>query len=182
MSDSSEISEYIISTVYRKLNYTFSWKWFWGIVFICSFPHEFWLFFPYFFLFLHSCCSLCPQLSPLNSTHGSFLPQISSPQFLHSMDHFSLLNVWLRVYSLFSSEVNIFITIKFNFLSGIFLSSVSFHSIAVIFFPVLSFGTNPFVSSFCLTICACFYVLGKSSVFPDLESSDVIKERCYSAL
>ena len=58
--------------------------------------------------------------------------------------------------------MSIFITITLNFLSGISLISVLFSSLAVIFFPILSFRTHSSGSSFCLTLCVYFSVLGKS--------------------
>ena len=34
---------------------------------------------------------------------------------------------------------------------------------------ILSFGTYSFISSFFLTLCVCFYVLGRSAISPCLE-------------
>ena len=57
---------------------------------------------------------------------------------------------------------------------------ISFSSLAVI----LSFdlGHIPLSSSFCLTLCVCFYVLGKSAVSLALKSSVLVKKRSFSAL
>lgn len=68
-----------------------------------------------------------------------------------------LLIIWLTFSTLFSSQVSFFMTITFNSLSGIFLTSVSCSSIAVIFPPVLCFGTYPSVSSFCLSLFVSMY-------------------------
>lgn len=55
-------------------------------------------------------------------------------------------------------------------LSGKWLISISSR---IFFFwwdyVVLSFGTYSFVSSFCFILCACFYALGKSFIFPIFE-------------
>ena len=59
-------------------------------------------------------------------------------------------------------------TIILNFLSGQLLISISLS-----FFPevclALSLGRYSFVSSLCLTLCLCLYILGISAIFPGLE-------------
>ena len=50
------------------------------------------------------------------------------------------------------------------------------------FCSVLSFVTHFSVSSLCLTLSICFYVLGKSDTSPALESSGLMKKRSYNAL
>ena len=47
---------------------------------------------------------------------------------------------------------------------------------------VLSFGINFSVSSFCLPLCVCFFVLRKAAMSSALESSDFLKKRSWSAL
>ena len=48
--------------------------------------------------------------------------------------------------------------------------------------PVLSYGTNSSVFSFCLILYACFSVLGKSALSPVLEGNGFIKMRSFSIL
>ena len=48
--------------------------------------------------------------------------------------------------------------------------------------PILSFGTNCFVLSFCLSLCTCFSVLRMSAVSSVLDYNGSMKKRSYSAL
>ena len=101
-----------------------------------------------------------PRLTPLPSWSSSWFVLLKI--FLISFLQFSL--------SLFIllSTVSIFLTISLNSLCGKWLSP--FHLVLFLrFYLVLSFGRYSFVSSFCLTLCVCFYVLGISAVSPSIE-------------
>ena len=93
----------------------------------------------------------------------------------------SLLELWLVSSTLFSNPLGIFLTITLNSLWGIF-SSLGQLALLLWFCPIVSFGSYSSVSSFCLTLCVCFSVLGKSAPSPTLESRGLMKNRSCSAL
>ena len=70
--------------------------------------------------------------------------------------------------------------ISLSSLSGFFLISILFRSLAVVL--SCSFIWDIFVFSFCLPLCICFCVLGKSAVSPALERNGLKKNRSCSAL
>ena len=76
----------------------------------------------------------------------------------------------------FLKAVSFLMTITLNSLSGILFISASFSSFAAIlscfFFHLRQ--TYFSISSFCLTLCVCFYVLGKSATPPAFESSGLM--------
>ena len=90
-----------------------------------------------------------------------------------------VLTVFIHIFPEFDEHFKI--TITLNSLSGRSLISISFSS----FFPealsVLLIGTYSSLSSFCLILCVCFYVFGKSAISPSLEGM-VLFRRCLVRL
>ena len=78
--------------------------------------------------------------------------------------------------TLFSSLLSIFMIITLNSLFSILFISISLRTVAVVL-SILSFKIYSSVSSFCLTFCVYFCVLGMSATSPGF-----IKKRSYSAL
>ena len=89
---------------------------------------------------------------------------------------YCILHLWLVPFSIFSllkfslcssvlllSSLSIFITVTLNSLSSRFLISISLRCFLKLS-PVPLFGTYSFVSSFCITLCICFYVPGRSAL------------------
>ena len=66
------------------------------------------------------------------------------------------------------SSLNILISSVLNSISGRLCASIWFSSFFWRFFPVLSFGTCFFVSSFLLLLGVSFAILGKSNTSPSL--------------
>ena len=59
----------------------------------------------------------------------------------------------------------------------------SFHLVLLLWFClILFFGTHSSASSFCVTLCVCFFVLGRWVMSPDLESSGLTKKRPWSIM
>lgn len=65
-----------------------------------------------------------------------------------------------------------------------FLSSKLVISIFMFFFLrlLLSFGICFSVSSLCLTLCVCFYVLGKTTTSPSLEGMVFVENEPYLSI